>query len=639
MSLYHETADIVSAPAGGNLKTRIFGKKDLKSPTQQVYALALETCKWSPVLKEVVENAELLKHERKLTPVLALLLVHDLLLSKRGIALPASHGLRTAVERHKARLTAELTRARLRRKAGSLELLRERVSADFAAAEAAAGGHYPRWVRVNTLKSSVEEQLASTLQSYRRAYTVRDVFAAGGPAYYLDEHVPNLLALSPGADITKTDAYANGDIVLQDKASCFPAYMLDPRPEDGDVMDTCAAPGNKTTHLAALVRERTAGDEAPVTVFACEKDANRSRTLEKMVRRAGAGSVVKMSFAQDFLALDPTDPRFSSVGALLLDPSCSGSGIVGREGVPALHLPSSSPSPSSSSSPGAAFKKPAGKKNKRKREPDDDAAASDGQKTKQPKPADKAKNEEEEEEQHPTILDDDETPIPLSSPAALTARLVSLSNFQLQLLCHALAFPAARRVSYSTCSVHGVENEGVVLRALAAPVAVARGWRVLRRDEQVRGLRAWDVRGDRDAAGGDDTVAQACVRAYPGDGRGVMGFFVVVLVRDGAGVNVPGLEGTTTDGEGEGPYVRGEDGRIVRDPITGMPELKEDGKRRLAVAEGKAARVVVERAVEEDDESGEEEDEEEEDEEEEEEESVDSGQSEADPDEWDGFED
>lgn len=69
MSLYHETADILSAPSltGGNLKTRLFGNKNkkLKSPPQQIYALASETCKWSAVLKEVIEGAELLRHERK----------------------------------------------------------------------------------------------------------------------------------------------------------------------------------------------------------------------------------------------------------------------------------------------------------------------------------------------------------------------------------------------------------------------------------------------------------------------------------------------------------------------------------------------------------------------------------------------
>ena len=69
MSLYHEAAEILSLPAsaGGNLKSRVFGKKTPKSPPGQLYALALETCKWSAVLKEVVENADLLRHERKVS--------------------------------------------------------------------------------------------------------------------------------------------------------------------------------------------------------------------------------------------------------------------------------------------------------------------------------------------------------------------------------------------------------------------------------------------------------------------------------------------------------------------------------------------------------------------------------------------
>lgn len=65
MSLYHETADLLTAPnTGGSLRSRIFSKT-LKSPPAQVYALAIETCKWSPVLKEVVESADILRLERK----------------------------------------------------------------------------------------------------------------------------------------------------------------------------------------------------------------------------------------------------------------------------------------------------------------------------------------------------------------------------------------------------------------------------------------------------------------------------------------------------------------------------------------------------------------------------------------------
>lgn len=72
MSLYHEAAAVLSQSAseGGSLKSRIYGKKDLKSPPAQLYALALESCKWSGVLKEVIEASGILQHERKVSPLL-----------------------------------------------------------------------------------------------------------------------------------------------------------------------------------------------------------------------------------------------------------------------------------------------------------------------------------------------------------------------------------------------------------------------------------------------------------------------------------------------------------------------------------------------------------------------------------------
>jgi putative methyltransferase len=72
MSLYHEAAAILSSPAseGGSLKSRIYGNKDLKSPPAALYALVLETCKWSLVLKEVIQASEILNHERKVNRLL-----------------------------------------------------------------------------------------------------------------------------------------------------------------------------------------------------------------------------------------------------------------------------------------------------------------------------------------------------------------------------------------------------------------------------------------------------------------------------------------------------------------------------------------------------------------------------------------
>ncbi|KAI1206555.1 S-adenosyl-L-methionine-dependent methyltransferase [Annulohypoxylon truncatum] len=538
MSLYHETADILSAAPtnspGGNLKTRIFGKKDLKSPQQQVYALALETCKWSPVLKEVVDNSELLRHERKLSPLLTLLLVHDFLLSKRGIALPATHGLRISIERHKARLHAEFTRARLRRRAGSVEALREQITTEFLGE--AAG--YPRWVRVNTLKTTVEDQLSTTFAAFSRVLSINEVIATPGKFLHVDDHIPNLLAISPSFEITKTEAYASGALILQDKASCFPAYLLDPRSEDGDVIDSCSAPGNKTTHLAAIVHSRTPETErCSQTVYAFEKDPKRSRTLEKMVKLAGAKEITRMSFAQDFLRVDPNSELFANVGCLLLDPSCSGSGIVGRDDMPTIHLPET---------PGTSKKPSADSGRKRKRDGSDVG----------------------KETARPILIDDDGQETVVSSENELKARLEALSSFQLTLLLHAFKFPAAKKITYSTCSIHADENEQVVMKALQSNIAKERGWRVLPRGQQVRGMREWPVRGSVEGSNGDHEIAEACIRSYKDDGRGVMGFFVAGFIRD-----------VKPDFDEDGPYLRDDDGRIIRD-VSGMPTLEPQYKPR-----------------------------------------------------------
>lgn len=473
----------------------------------------------------------------QLTPALALLLSHDLLLSKGGVALPKDHGLRVSIERHKGRLTSELTRARLRRKAPSLDLLREQVGRDAAGEEA----NYPRWVRVNTIKSTVEEQLETTFAGYARASTIAELMKSTKKHLLIDPHVPNLLSITSGVDLTKTPAYAEGKIILQDKASCFPAYLLDPRAEDGDVVDACAAPGNKTTHLAAILHEHRPDFEAPPqAIYAFEKDSRRAGTLTKMVKVAGSHKNTKVGFGQDFLQVKPKDEAYKAVGALLLDPSCSGSGIVGRDSMPEVHLPEG---PGASNKGEVSAKKGSGDRND----------------------AGKKRKTEEKEKQEDVLIDDDGNETVVKSERDLEARLEALAGFQLTLLLHAFKFPAAKRITYSTCSVHSQENEHVVMKALASKVAQRRGWRVLRRDEQVRGMEEWPVRGLKESCDGDEVAAEGCIRSYKDDGMGVMGFFVAGFVRDGS------------DEDEEGPYVRDDDGAIVRD-VAGMPVLKATGE-------------------------------------------------------------
>lgn len=72
-----------------------------------------------------------------------------------------------------------------------------------------------------------------------------------------DEHIPDLLVFHPSVSFNESSLLASGKIILQDKASCFPAVVLAPPAHaDVHVIDATAAPGNKTTLLSALMKGR-----------------------------------------------------------------------------------------------------------------------------------------------------------------------------------------------------------------------------------------------------------------------------------------------------------------------------------------------------------------------------------------------
>lgn len=469
----------------------------------------------------------------QLTPILALLLTHDLLLSKSGVAAHKDHVLRLAIERHKARLSAAFTKARIRHKFPTLEAFREAINAGDLDTDDGDEGEkirHPRWVRVNTIKSTLSAQLDRTFKGYEKVDSIGEILRAKGSKkiYFLDPNIPNLLALPPRIDLTKTLAYTRGEIIFQDKASCFPAYLLDLKEEDGDVIDGCAAPGNKTTHAAAVVSSQNPGGERKVIAF--ERDKGRTEILKKMVKLAGGEGLVIVKGASDFIAAKPNSPDYENVGAILLDPSCSGTGIVGRDDAIKLHLPSAT-SDAGKPQPGS------GKNKKRKR-------------------AETTKDTPDESKEEVTLdLDDTAAEeVPLDAADKLQERLTALSTFQLHILTHALRFPSARKITYSTCSIHFEENEGVVFQALATSVAKERGWRVLRREEQVEGLRKWERRGQWEDGklGGSivnesskQDVLDGCIRCDKGTEQGTMGFFVAAFVREGED------DGSGTDGRME----------------------------------------------------------------------------------------
>jgi hypothetical protein len=80
MSLYYDAVNILTSPSptGGSFKSRIYNERGIKANPAQIYALIIEASKWDTFLKEVIENAGILKLEpkvrfsfRSLPPVLS----------------------------------------------------------------------------------------------------------------------------------------------------------------------------------------------------------------------------------------------------------------------------------------------------------------------------------------------------------------------------------------------------------------------------------------------------------------------------------------------------------------------------------------------------------------------------------------
>lgn len=468
--------------------------------------------------------------------------------------------MRLAVTRHRARLAAELTKARLRRGFASIEDLRTNLENNANQEEgfhhqSVPGGAsaerwvHPRWIRINTLRTTLDAELSTTFDGYILTDSIEEIAKldtdnAGEKLIHIDRHIPNLVAVAASTRLSKSYAYLNGLIIFQDKASCFPAYLLNPKRAEGEIIDACAAPGNKTTHLAMLLHSDTNNSNLPhPTIQACELDKGRSATLKAMVTMAGAQNLVTVRAEQDFLKLNHQDEKISlaknQVGSLLLDPSCSGSGIVGRDEVVPLHVVLPEHSISSNSTTTTQTKS----KSLKRRRKEAGKPTSSSHESKVVQAESPLSNSAVPVAQKPSNNEEAE---PNSQP--LTARLAALQTFQLKLLLHAFtAFPAARKIIYSTCSVHPEENEHVVLRALSSSLAKAGKWRILRREEQVDGARRWAIRGDRDAAvqGMDDVgneneklllllddVVEACIRCEKGTMEGTQGFFVAGFVRD-----------------------------------------------------------------------------------------------------------
>lgn len=159
----------------------------------------------------------------------------------------------------------------------------------------------PLTLRVNTLKTTTDELL--------KLLKEKGVNATGKDNYILSE----------GFDIAGDDLYKNGMYTVQDRAAQRATEIL--APQKGDrVMDMCAAPGGKTTHIAEIME-----NEGEITAFDIHE--HKIDLIKKNAQRLGIDIIdAKIGDGREF------NEKYSEwADKILCDVPCSGYGIIRRK--------------------------------------------------------------------------------------------------------------------------------------------------------------------------------------------------------------------------------------------------------------------------------------------------------------------
>ncbi|WP_375510798.1 16S rRNA (cytosine(967)-C(5))-methyltransferase [uncultured Nostoc sp.] len=159
-------------------------------------------------------------------------------------------------------------------------------------------------LRINPLRTSIEE-VETALQSVGILVTrISDLPQA-------------LRLIGNSGSIQKLPGFKEGWWTVQDSSAQLVSHLLDPQPGEV-VIDACAAPGGKTTHIAELMADKG-------KIWACDRTASRLRKLQENSQRLNLQSIqIYTGDSRHFNQFQNTADR------VLLDAPCSGLGTMHR---------------------------------------------------------------------------------------------------------------------------------------------------------------------------------------------------------------------------------------------------------------------------------------------------------------------
>ncbi len=125
-------------------------------------------------------------------------------------------------------------------------------------------------------------------------------------------------AIKETSNLGSSHEFLQGYYYLQNIASMLPPVILNPKPDDV-VIDMCAAPGSKATHLAQLMTNEG-------TLILIDRNRNRIPALEMNIRRMGIINSIIINMDAIYLSkLNIRAPK------ILLDAPCTGEGLIRQD--------------------------------------------------------------------------------------------------------------------------------------------------------------------------------------------------------------------------------------------------------------------------------------------------------------------
>lgn len=175
------------------------------------------------------------------------------------------------------------------------------------------------------LLAAINQPPRASIRVNQRLTTVpqlTDNLSKQGIAVEASQLTPDALVATNGF-LAGTAAFAAGQYTMQDESSMLVAPSLQLKP-DAQVLDACAAPGGKTTHIATYLSAAAGGQ-----VVALDLHGHKVQLIQRNAKRLGVADVVN---AQALDARDVAtvfaDGQFDGV---LVDAPCSGLGLLRRK--------------------------------------------------------------------------------------------------------------------------------------------------------------------------------------------------------------------------------------------------------------------------------------------------------------------